>query len=176
MKRVCAWCNKGMEEDDGSDSLHDGVVTHGICADCADNIEFQLGVSLKKFLNSFRVPIVLVNGDSSALSANRSALDLMGKELAAIDQMLLGNVFECAYSRLPGGCGKTVHCCGCTIRNAVSHTYSTGIPSVRLPARIEYNGSGAENGTTFLVSTEKMLNFVLLTVETLAMAGAMAGS
>lgn len=165
MKKVCAWCNKSMTEP-GVDELNsDTVVSHGICADCADNIEFQLGVSIKKFLNSLHEPVLLVDSDCRTISANRSALDMAGKELVTVNHQLLGKVFECAYARLPGGCGKTSHCSGCIIRNAVSETYRTGKSNINIPATAEFGASLGSKGAALTISTEKVLNFVLLRVE-----------
>ncbi|HZV83029.1 MAG TPA: hypothetical protein VFF53_12760 [Geobacteraceae bacterium] len=166
MKRVCAWCNKGMESEDDCSPGDDALVTHGICSDCTDNMEFQLGVSIRKFLNSFSVPVLLVDGERRMISANRSALQLVKKELGTISHELVGNVFECAYSRLPGGCGKSVHCSGCVIRNAINSTYATGEPASELPASIASDSSSRGNTLlSFLISTEKVLNYVLLRIE-----------
>lgn len=164
MKRICAWCNKAMEDGDGV-LVDDEVVTHGICSDCADNIEFQLGVSIKKFLNSFKMPVVLLDGNNRTISANGHALGLLKKNLAAINHVILGNVFECAYSRLPGGCGKTSHCSGCTIRNAIMDTFATGKPNLDLPATVTSSSMGNGAAVSLRISTEKALNYVLLKIE-----------
>jgi hypothetical protein len=164
MKRVCAWCNREMENGEGT-PVDDGIVTHGICGECADNIEFQLGVSIKKFLNSFKVPVILLDGNNRAISANRFALDLVKKNLASINHVILGNVFECAYSRLPGGCGKTSHCSGCTIRNAIMDTFRTGEPNLEVPATVTSGSMGDGEAVALRISTEKALNYVLLKIE-----------
>ncbi len=165
MKKVCAWCNREMEAGEGGDQSVNGFVSHGICHECADNVEFQLGVSIRKFLNSFPVPVILTDLDGRAVTANSKALNLVNKELVAIKHALLGNVFECAYSRLPGGCGKTIHCSGCTIRRAVQDTFISGRPSVNLPATIACNRKGVGEVISLLISTEKALNYVILKVE-----------
>ncbi len=159
-----------MESEDDRTLDEDVPVTHGICSDCADNMEFQLGVSIRKFLNSFSVPVVLVDGERRTISANSRALQLVAKELSSINHEQLGTVFECAYSRLPGGCGKSVHCSGCVIRNAITTTYATGEPVFELPASIETDRSAAEKTLSFLISTEKVLNYVLLRIARTAPA------
>ena len=141
------------------------IISHGICNDCADNVEFQLGVSIKKFLDSFNMPVVMLDVDGRAITANRNALDLLKKELVAIKHVLLGNIFECAYSRLPGGCGKTTHCSGCTIRSAIKDTFTTGRSNIKLPATVAYNRDDLREGVSLLISTEKALNYVLLKFE-----------
>jgi hypothetical protein len=143
----------------------DELVTHGICNDCADNMEFQLGVSIKRFLNSFKVPVVLLDSNNRAISANGNALTLLKKNLAAINHVILGTVFECAYSRLPGGCGKTSHCAGCTIRNAIMDTFATGNPNLDIPATVVSSSMGDGESVPLRISTEKALNYVLLKIE-----------
>jgi hypothetical protein len=153
-----------MDGTPSGDELAEDLVTHGICTSCIDNLEFQLGVSIKRFLNSFAVPVIVVDSERRAVSANRNALDMLEKELNAVTQLPLGNVFECAYSRLPGGCGKTYHCSGCTIRTAVNDTYETGRPNLAIPATVETARDGG--GTlSFMISTEKVLNFILLRID-----------
>lgn len=165
MKRVCAWCNTMMEDGAVSALGDDDLVTHGICNDCADNMEFQLGVSIKRFLNSFKVPVVLLDSNNKAISANGNALTLLKKNLAAINHVVLGNVFECAYSRLPEGCGKTSHCSGCTIRNAVMGTFATGESNLNVPATVISGSMGNGEPVSLKISTEKALNYVLLKIE-----------
>jgi hypothetical protein len=106
-----------------------------------------------------------LDGHNRVVSANGNALDLLKKNLAAINHVILGNVFECAYSRLPGGCGKTSHCSGCTIRNAIMDTFVTGEPNLNVPATVISGSMGNGEPVSLKISTEKALNYVLLKVE-----------
>lgn len=168
MKTVCAWCNREMDDGAETGRSEDHIVSHGICNDCADNVEFQMGVSIKKFLNSFDMPVIMVDHDGRAITANSNALELVNKDLAVIKHAMLGNIFECAYARLPRGCGRDTHCSGCTIRNAVKETFETGVPHVNLPATVAYDRDGKGSGRSLLVSTENALNYVLLRIEPVA--------
>ena len=49
-----------------------------------------------------------------------------------------GKVFECAYARLPEGCGKTVHCVTCAIRNTVTSTIQKEVLQVRVPTKFHH--------------------------------------
>ena len=102
------------------------------------------------------------------MSANSAARAVVGKELTAIDDRLAGEVFECAHSDLPGGCGKTQHCKACTIRNSVEETLATGVGVERVPA---YQSIKTPNGVQqqrFLISTERVGDSVMLRIDDVA--------
>jgi hypothetical protein len=130
--------------------------------DCRDNIEFQMGVPLWQYLNALPYPIVLVDGNVRAEWANTATRQLLGKSESDIIGNLGGEVFECAYSRLPGGCGHTVHCSGCVIRHSVTHTYTTGESCSRVPAVLH---CGENNDLRLYISTYKSGERVLLQIE-----------
>jgi hypothetical protein len=164
MKRICAWCKKELH---GVDSPADAgnVITHGICKSCRDNILFQLGVELESFLNSLDVPIVLVNQAGTIVNANSQAKTRLGRELPEIKGYRGGEVFECAYARLPEGCGNTLHCSGCTIRKTVMQTYATGKSFLKVPATLNKNTPEEPERVNLLISTEKLADLVLLRID-----------
>ena len=59
---------------------------------------------------------------------------MVGKTGPQVLNRLGGEVISCIYSELPGGCGQTVHCVGCTIRGAVNETRASGQPKRNVPA------------------------------------------
>ena len=64
---------------------------------------------------------------------------------------LLGGVaLECAYARLPEGCGKTVHCVTCTIRNTVTSTIQSKVLHTDVPAKLRHE----DNEIAMYLSTE----------------------
>lgn len=168
MRVVCAGCGADLGEKP-SDSLGEDAISHGICEPCAVRFLAQIGVPIDEYLESLAVPTVLVTQEGAVNSANSQALTLLGKELAHIQGQPGGNVFECAYAELPEGCGHTVHCSGCTIRNTVTDTWETGEPRVRVPAYLQQSsGAGAEKKPVrleLLISTEKRGGVVFLSIE-----------
>jgi PAS domain-containing protein len=164
MKRICAWCRKnlsGEEDDSGSDR----VITHGICDQCQNNLWFQQGVPFHQFIDSLEEPVLVVDSEDRIENANRKARKLLGKELDDIKGAKRGEVFECAYARLPEGCGKTRHCSGCAIRRTVGHTLESGKSFLRVPATLRCEGPKGDKGTRFLISTEKVGDVVLLRID-----------
>jgi transcriptional regulator with PAS, ATPase and Fis domain len=166
MKRICAWCKKelhGVNSQAGTEN----VITHGICRNCRDNILFQLGVELELFLDSLDVPIVLVNREGTVVTVNNQAKTMLCKDLPEIEGYKGGEVFECAYARLPEGCGNTTHCSGCTIRRTVMQTYETGKSFLRVPATLNRNTPEDSEKMNLLISTERLAELVLLRIDKL---------
>ena len=138
MKRVCAWCRKELGRVDWQ-AGSENVITHGICGSCRDNVLFQMGVELGVFLDSLKLPIVVVNRGGTIVTGNDQARTVLQKGLPEIEGYKGGEVFECAYARLPDGCGNTMHCSGCTIRRTVMETHGTGRSFLRVPATLNRN-------------------------------------
>jgi hypothetical protein len=145
-------------------SIHpDTDISHGICSSCRDNAIFQEGVPLQRYIDSFAIPIFVVDGNVRVTAVNRMACEVLGKEPTAIVHQLGGNVFECEYSRLPEGCGGTIHCSGCTIRRTVTKCFKTGEPQSMVRAYL--NPDSPSSKRTLFITTMKVANVVMLRVD-----------
>jgi len=164
MKRVCAWCRKKLGRVD-SQGGSENVITHGICGNCRDNLLFQMGVELGVFLDSLKLPIVVVNRGGTIVTGNDQARSLLRKGLPEIEGYKGGEVFECAYARLPDGCGNTMHCSGCTIRRTVMETHGTGRSFLRVPATLNRKTPQDPEKIKLLISTERLADLVLLRID-----------
>ena len=152
MKTVCAWCTAVIEEGEGPQ------VSHGLCQPCRMSMAVRDQVSLQRFLNAFDFPVIVLNESLKPVAVNRSGSSLC-KQVEA--DSTIGGVIECAHSRLPGGCGNTVHCSGCVIRNTLNETTKTGRAFSRVPARLT-----TTEEVSLLVSTIKTdMSAVLLKLE-----------
>ncbi len=170
MRRVCAWCKTDLASTDSDTHDPDEPITHGVCAPCSVRILSQMGMGtpLQKFLDELGAPILVTVSDVRAFTANKRAREILGKDLDQIEGEKGGDVIECIYSKLPGGCGNTVHCKGCTIRNAATETLATGRSAVRVPAYQDIDTPDGVRPMRFLVSTEKVGEFVLLRIDDVA--------
>jgi PAS domain-containing protein len=164
MKVICAWCRKDIRSS-GEAAGPDAPVSHGICRECSDNLFFQVGVDLRRYLDSLPAPVVAVDPNGVVTTANAKARQMLGKDSPEIDGRRGGQVFECAYARLPEGCGNTVHCSGCTIRRAVMQTWETGGSMLRAPASLIQDGPEGEQRVRLLISTQKFGSVVLLRID-----------
>lgn len=143
--------------------------TYGrICPQCASKFHSRLGWdghSLEAFFDAFKSPVFIVDFDGAVKAANTAARKSLGEAAHDIGEMRLGDVLECVYARLPGGCGKTVHCEACALRRALldaAESVNTGrLPPVRFTRS---DSDGAED-TACLISVEKAGDFALLHLE-----------
>lgn len=161
MKHICAWCHKdlGVSGDAGDDR-----VSHGICTECADC--FGPGPqTLEQFLERLPMPVAALDGTGEVVLANALGRSRVGTLAAGVTRPRAGDVLECANARLPGGCGHTVHCRGCTIRFAVADTYATGTPHDRVPAIADDVPIDDSQPVRYWVSTRKHGELVLLRVD-----------
>ena len=140
------------------------MVTHSICGDCSDNLEFQLGVPLQRYLDSLKIPIIALNGDGRVIAVNCEAFRVYsgkaGEEMAEWPD----RIFECAHARLPEGCGNTVHCSGCAIRFAATDSYRTGESQRDLPAYFTRCDSGPPDKAELLISADSVDKIVFLRI------------
>ncbi|MEW5736158.1 MAG: PAS domain-containing protein [Thermodesulfobacteriota bacterium] len=166
MLRICAWCGAKLSNSPGGTAEpSDYPITHGICPPCADNLVFQAGVDLGRYLDSLEVPVVVVDGDAVVQTANDAARAMLGKELARIEGRRGGDVFECSYARLPGGCGRTEHCSACAIRRSVTETLETGKAKSMVEAYLNQDSEEGAIRHRLIISTEKVGGVVFLRVD-----------
>lgn len=164
MLGVCAWCHAEIT---GSsiDGLDDGRITHGICLACVTREFADVGIPLTNFLDALPAPVAVVNAEGIILMVNNAAAQLIDRPKEAVSGLLGGDVFGCVYAGLPGGCGNTVHCSACTIRNTVMESMRTGMLIKNQPAYLK--AGAVENPTDYdmLITTEKTNGIVLLRID-----------
>lgn len=168
MKRVCGWCLKDLGDLDAREDSADKVSV-GVCPDCAEFFRRNRpDQPMDEFLNALPVPVVLVDDDVRIEFVNRAACRVLGRSLDECKGKLGGTAFECAYARMPGGCGRTEHCKGCAIRRTVNATCETGLPQQSVSARMLRITSRGEEELRFKISTEPCSDMVLLRIEEMA--------
>ncbi len=132
---VCAYCRKTISDDRSGGSCD---VSHGMCPSCADHFErLWKGMPLSDWLETLDRPVIVMNGDGAIVAVNQKVASLFGREKADMRGLLGGEAFACVHSRLPEGCGKTIHCRECTIRRAVDSVARTGTALQRVPAYLD---------------------------------------
>ena len=163
MKWVCAWCESELKPP-GCEVPGEGPTSHGICEACAKILLQCDGIPLQSFIEEIAVPILLVDGDVRVKALNQAARDILGKPADHAVGKVGGSVFNCGFSRLPGGCGQTIHCSGCAIRNAVIRTYETGEPQIDVPATLTRPADSAVEAPLH-ITTFKAGDVVALRIE-----------
>ncbi len=125
MRLVCAYCRAVIRDDPGSRVVDQ---SHGMCASCSEHFaRLWRGMSLSDYLESLPDPVIVVTGDGRVLGANEKLATTLRREKGELRcGMTTGQAFACVRSRLPEGCGGTVHCRDCAIRRAVTQVHRTG--------------------------------------------------
>ena len=159
MKVICSYCRKEMGE---KEPLDDHRISHGMCQECHDHYQKQIsGLSLDKFLDRFEAPVLIVDENGRIVAANKMVGTMTGKSQREIFGLLGGEVMECAYARLPEGCGGTVHCVACTIRNTVMAAMERGEPQMHVPVKLRQE----DIEIAMIISTEKIGSLVRIIIE-----------
>ena len=161
IQNACTMCHKGMPPEMASPR----AITGCLCMECLSRFGAGAGMPLMDFLDKLSVPVLASDGDAVVSQTNKPMLALLGKKLSQVKGQRGGNVFECKYARLPGGCGHTVHCSGCAIRRAVVETFTTGKSLHNVPAYLDRDMVTQALQLGLVISTEKVWNMVLLRID-----------
>lgn len=165
MDKVCAWCEKDLGSIEVIEEDSDCPITHGICGDCTRKMLSYEAESLREYLNQFSKPVFLVDKEGRVVTGNNDALSFLNKKHEEIEGKLGGDVFGCKFADLPGGCGNTIHCKTCTIRNAVRDTLESGKVNYKVPAYPDLHQMTGEKDVRFLITTELVEDGVLLRID-----------
>ena len=165
MRKVCAWCKKDLSSPDIDLNSENEPISHGICGDCAQTVLSFRAKRLQGFLDQFPEPVFLVTSEGRIVTANSAGFSALGKQPEEVDGKLGGQAFDCKYADLPEGCGKTVHCKSCTIRNTVMDTLESGMSHLKVPAYPDLHHITGNYRIRFLITTERIAETVLLRID-----------
>ncbi len=119
----------------------------------------------KTFLDALEHPTLLMQTEPrQVVTANEKACELFGKTLAQIEGHRGGQVFDCIYAFTEAGCGVDINCENCKIKNAVVHTFSTGISHNCVDTILDIKKHNETTPYDIEVSTEKFGDFTLICV------------
>ena len=164
MKRICAWCQTSLGEVK-SDLYSDHEITHGICNDCLDKIFTDRNIDFIPFLNTLSAPVVLIDDNNTYLSANSSALKLLGNEHHDLNKKRTGDVFSCENAHLEGGCGHTDRCGGCQMLQLINDTYEGKDSFDHVPVRLIEKHGNTRQALDLELTTQKVNNLILLRIN-----------
>lgn len=163
MTETCARCGNPLSPED---KTADEIITHCFCRGCREDLFSRHDAfSLQEYLNRLDVPILLMNDDVGIVTGNIAACENLGIDPRHIEGRRGGEAIECINSRLPGGCGKTVHCKACTIRRTVTDTHLTSTSHYMVLAYANCETPYGPRKIRFLISTEKLGDLVLLRID-----------
>jgi hypothetical protein len=124
MRLVCSYCRRTIRADP---SARVTDVSHGMCEPCSMHFgRLWAGMPLDEYLDGLGRPILLMDGTGRVLAMNKQLADLIGADARGTVGLLGGEAFACVHSRLPEGCGRTMHCRDCQVRRSVESVARTG--------------------------------------------------
>jgi len=129
----------------------------------------SLGISfndtVQAIMKSRQMPTLLMQTEPrEVLAANQSACELFSKDLAEIEGCRGGQVFDCVHSFTEAGCGMDENCEDCKIKNAVLDTFASGQSHANIQTVLDIKKQEETMPYAMVVSTEKVGEFVLITV------------
>jgi len=164
VKQICFFCSAEIGSV-GNPSEIDDEISHGLCPNCVPKFMAGHGCQFGEFLDRLPAPIFVIDEKARVVGANAEGLRQVNKSARDVQSRLGGEVFECRHAKEPGGCGQTIHCKTCTIRNTVTKTLKTGETCLRVPAYMDLGNIIQERTVRFLISTEKVGEVVLLRID-----------
>lgn len=156
----CAWCGSSLAGRDPDA----GPVSHGICRSCLVDVEYRKQ-SLSDLLARLPRAAMALDRDCRVVGTTDDARGHSADDRPVAVARLAGEVLSCIYAEYPGGCGRTEHCVGCTIRTAVERTADTGTPLANAPAFGYVATPDGPSQVWYRISTERLGAVVLLRIE-----------
>jgi PAS domain-containing protein len=157
----CVWCGAQIGPFEGGPD--EGMPR--ICDACASFFAGRQRMPLEEFVETLPHPVVVVDGDAVALAANGRLGQALHKSSEAIIGHRAGEIIECIHAREPAGCGFTVHCKGCAIRRAVTHTHATGERQEKVVAYQDVVSASGIRRMWFEIATERMGHIVIVRID-----------
>ena len=135
MRVICSYCRRVIRADPQARVTD---VSHGMCEPCGRHFgRLWAGMPMDEYLDELGHPVPLTDGDGRILAMSAKLADLISADREACVGLEGGEAFACVHSRLPEGCGRTVHCRECAVRRSVEAVARTGKPKENVPAYLD---------------------------------------
>ncbi|WP_248358300.1 PAS domain-containing protein [Anaeromyxobacter oryzae] len=159
MRVICSYCRTVIRDAPGAAATD---VSHGMCRACDAYFErLWGGMRLGEYLDLLPKPVLVVDADGRVVAGNARLAQALGRSGHELRGLLGGEAMACVHSRLPEGCGKTVHCRECTIRRAVTKVSETQRPIANAPAWLKTDAGRVD----LSISARPLEDFVEVTIE-----------
>lgn len=159
----CTVCKGKLEE---PERKVDRPITQGLCSLCRSHVATSHKCHVHPFLEGLPLSTFVFSADGRVQCANRAGRTLLKKDQEGIASFLKGEVFGCKHASRPEGCGKTVHCGGCSFREALENTLSNG--NLSTPKKVDLllkREKGYEQACDMLLVTEAIDGSVLAQIK-----------
>ena len=169
MRLICSYCRRVIRADPHARVTD---VSHGMCEPCGRYFgRLWAGMGFDEYLDELGSPIALLDKDGRVITMNGKLAELIGVDRKACVGLTGGEAFACVHSRLPEGCGHSVHCRDCTVRRAVDAVARTGKAQERVPAYLDTKAGRVD---LRISARPAKLGIVQLTIEEMGAPRAVA--
>ena len=117
------------------------------------------------FLNTFREPVIIVDGMHDVVGANQAAKNRVKDVLLLRSRRLVDGVFGCFNSDGTWASRKDFPCPDCPIRSAVTKAFQTGVMSRGVPCCPAFHEPGGAEGARHYLMTRKVGESVFLHID-----------
>jgi len=156
---VCSYCRRVYAE---KKPLESKDLSHGICPACWDYYMPQvLDMSLSEHLDSYDSPVIMVDEVGRVIGVNVAMTSFLKTTREASLGLLGGELLQCRNAYLPAGCGKTVHCATCTLRQTFTEARVSQSDRLNIPAFVDCH----DHRLHFLISAFSRENFVKVVID-----------
>jgi len=139
-------------------------ITSAICDNCLLQASGMSDYST--LLEIIGVPVLLMQGNPrQVVAANQKALALFEKKPKDVEGHRGGQVFDCIHSFTEAGCGKDANCEDCNIKNAIIDTFTSANSHNGISSELLIKKANSTRTYVLQVSTEKLGDLVLVSVE-----------
>jgi PAS domain-containing protein len=120
-----------------------------------------LELDLSRHLDRYETPVIMVDEEGRIVGLNQRMSLFLNKAREEVLGLLGGELMGCRYSNLPEGCGQTIHCGTCSIRQTVNKARSLGTDILDVPAYLDLE----DQRMYFRISAFNQGKFVKVVVE-----------
>ena len=115
--KKCRFCGEDLDS---------SYQRRGFCDECYSLLLETPERFKSEVLDYIEVPMMVINVDDTTIrTANDKLLKFVEKSLDQVTGFLGGDVIECIHAKEDGGCGGTIFCNDCPIRNLINKTIKT---------------------------------------------------
>ncbi len=122
-----------------------------------------LELNISDHLDQYELPVLMVDEEGRIIGINLAMTSFLGTIREQALGLLGGELMKCQYARLSDGCGHTIHCSTCTIRQTVNNARISNSDLLGVPAWLDRDDLRMH----FLISAFSRAAFVKLVVDKL---------
>lgn len=161
----CTWCGAPLPPAPDNGYPAGSSEGRGICAPCADTLLRDLGASFDSFMSERGPAVLVVTRDVRVVDVTPAVEDMLDKDRDSLLGHLAGEVLGCRASRRGRKGRREPSCSECAVLRVVTDTWSTGRPQVRIPATMTVTSRARPTKISFLATTAKVGDNVLLRID-----------